>query len=97
MKYKLTIKKDDQIIFEGKPINLPIKEEVLKQKSIEMFADDEPCIIHQTYVIETFCDELVSRFKTRLNEEIELSDEIKEINFINIKDIKKATLMLRRK
>lgn len=97
MKYIIIIKKDNKIIFEGKPIHLPIKEAVLKEKSIEMFADEDPCIIHQSYIVELFCDQLVSKYKTRLDEEIILNSEIKEVNFINIKEIENATLMLRRK
>jgi hypothetical protein len=97
MKYKIIIKKDDHIIFDGKLINLPIKKEVLKQKSFEMFADNEPCIIHQTFVIETFCDALISRFKDNLNQEIKLSKDIEEIKFIDIENIDQTTLILRRK
>jgi hypothetical protein len=97
MKYKLILKKEEEIIFDGKPIDLPVKKDVLKQKSFEMFADDDPCIIHQTYVIESFCDALVTRFKDNLDQEIKLSSTIEEIKFIDIKNIEQTTLILRRK
>ncbi|MCD4826355.1 MAG: hypothetical protein K8Q99_01085 [Acholeplasmataceae bacterium] len=97
MKYKMILKKDDEIIFDDRLIHLPIKKEILKQKTIEMFADSDPCIIHQTYAIETFCDELVSRFKKDLDQEIKLSDDIDEIKFIDIEHIDQMTLILRRK
>jgi hypothetical protein len=97
MKYILTIKKEEEIIFDGKPINLPIKKDVLKQKSFEMFGDYDPCIIHQTYVIESFCDRLVSKFKEQLNQEIRLSEHIEEIKFIDIENIDQMNLIVRRK
>ncbi|BCR35774.1 hypothetical protein [Mariniplasma anaerobium] len=97
MKYKIILKKEEEIIFDGKPIDLPIKKDVLKQKSFEMFGDEEPCIIHQVYIIEFFCDALVSRFKDNLDQEIKLSDSIEEIKFIDIKNIDQTTLIIRRK
>ena len=97
MKYKITIKNEHETLYDGKLIHLPIKAEKLKEKSVEMFSDDEPCIIHQTYVIQVFCDALLSKFKSRLNEEIDLSEDIKEIDFIDINDLAHAKLILRRK
>lgn len=97
MKYKMILKNDNQIVFEGKPIHLPIKKDVLKQKSFEMFADYDPCIIHQTYVIEMLCDKLITRFKHDLDKEIKLDIEIDEVKFIDIEHIDQMTLILRRK
>jgi hypothetical protein len=34
------------------PLQLPIKSDVIINKSIELFNDKEPCIIHRTYVIK---------------------------------------------
>jgi hypothetical protein len=97
MKYKITIKKQNEIIFDGKLIDLPIKKDILKQKSFEIFADNEPCIIHQAFVIETFCDALISRYKDQIDQEIELSKDIKEIEFIDIKNMDQAKIIIRRK
>lgn len=97
MKYKIILKKDDQIIFDGKPIHLPIKKEVLKQKTFEMFADNDPCIIHQTYAIELLCDALITRFKNDLNQEIKLTAHMNEIEFIDLKNIEQMSIILRRK
>lgn len=97
MKYKIIFKKENQHIFDGKVIDLPIKKDILKRKSIEMFGDEDPCIIHQTFVIETLIDQLISKFKKSINEDIVLSKDIKEIEFIDIKDIELMTMVLRRK
>jgi rRNA-processing protein FCF1 len=97
MKYKITIKNDNKILFDGHPLDLPIKQEMLIDKSVEMFDDKNPCIIHQTYVIESFIDALITRFKKHLNEDIKLSREIEEIKFIDIKNIESCIIQIRRK
>ncbi len=97
MKYKIMIKKDNEILFDGHPLDLPIKQDLLVEKSVEMFDDQTPCIIHQTYVIESFIDALLSKFKKQLNQDIQLSSEINEIKFIDIKDIESCIIQIRRK
>lgn len=42
------------------PLQLPIKENVIIEKSIELFDDDEPCIIHRTYVMKKLMLEIDS-------------------------------------
>lgn len=37
---------------ECKLSSLPFKEEIIIEKSIELFSDKEPCIIHRTYIIK---------------------------------------------
>ena len=65
MKKKKTLKilRNDKAIFNGKFIDLPIKEAYLISKSIELFDDEDPCIIHQSYVIKEYADQLFTLFK----------------------------------
>ncbi len=97
MKYKIMIKKDNDILFDGHPLDLPIKQEMLIKKSVEMFDDQTPCIIHQTYVIESFIDAFISKFKKQLNQDIQLTEEVEEIQFIDIKNIESCIIQIRRK
>lgn len=97
MKYIIVIKKNQEILYEGHPLDLPIKQDKLVEKSVEMFDDQNPCIIHQTYVIESFVDALISRFKKDLNRDIQLSKDIKEIEFIDIENIDTCMIQVRRK
>ncbi len=60
MKQIVFLKTNSQTIYEGRISDLPYKEESIKQKSIELFGDDDPCIIHQSYVIKEFTDELLT-------------------------------------
>lgn len=41
-----------QVIFQGRITSLPLKEDKIIKKSIEMFNDSDPCIIHKTYVMK---------------------------------------------
>ena len=46
------ITKKGKIIYEGNILDIPIKEEAIIKKSIEVFGDEDPCIIHQSFVIK---------------------------------------------
>lgn len=52
-----------QTIFDGKPITLPIYKEVMIEKSIELFDDEDPCVIHESYSIQKIVDELTALLK----------------------------------
>jgi hypothetical protein len=97
MKYKISIIQNEKTIFDGKPLELPIKKEMLIKKSIEMFNDEDPCIIHQTYVIETLVDQLISKLKPNLNQSVEISSVLPEIDFIDIKNLEGSKIILRSK
>lgn len=97
MKYKLMIKQNQNIIFDGNPIDLPVKKDILIEKSIEMFDDANPCIMHQTYVVEMLIDPLISKLKKQMNQEVLISDIMPEANFIDVKPTEGQTISLRRK
>lgn len=97
MKYKLIIKQNQNIVFEGNPIDLPVKKDVLIEKSIEMFDDADPCIMHQTYVVEMLIDPLISKLKKQMNQEVLITDIMPEASFIDVKPTEGQTIILRRK
>lgn len=47
-KFKL-LDKDNNIIFERYLTDIPLSEEKIIERSIQMFGDSDPCIIHKTY------------------------------------------------
>jgi hypothetical protein len=60
MKQKVTIKSQaGKIIFKGAVLYIPIKKAAIIKRSIELFDDDDPCIIHQSFVVKTLADELI--------------------------------------
>lgn len=62
MNPKIEVFHADQSLFKGKLLNLPFKKSILVEKSIELFGDDDPCIIHQSYVIRLLVDEILKRW-----------------------------------
>lgn len=49
---------DKTVLFKGKITLLPIIDELLIQKSIEIFGDAEPCFIHKSAVMKVFYVEI---------------------------------------
>lgn len=85
-----------KVIFHGMLAALPLKEERIISKSIEMFNDSDPCIIHKTYVMKKIMLEIDDYLNSLLEEEklqvdwkyvpqsikqlLDLKDEINEIS-----------------
>jgi hypothetical protein len=59
MNLKIEVFQKDESLFKGKLLNLPFKKEIILEKSIELFGDDDPCVIHQSYVIRLLVDEIL--------------------------------------
>ncbi|MFW6298950.1 MAG: hypothetical protein ACOC14_04635 [Bacillota bacterium] len=75
MKKTIIISDGGETLFKGKPLNMPFKEDAIKQKSIELFDDEDPCIIHQSHIAREFSETVVSRFKKRDTATLNLQDE----------------------
>lgn len=93
-KKRLRILRNEKEIFNGKFIDLPIKETFIINKSVELFDDEDPCIIHQSYVIKEFADQLLTIFK--LNEETIISgkEHGEELAFIDYTNVEELTFEL---
>lgn len=53
MNEKIIIKDyDETVIYSGPILDMPIKEEYIIKKSIDIFDDEDPCIIHKSYAIK---------------------------------------------
>lgn len=90
--------KDGKVIFQGKLASLPLKEEKIIDKSIELFNDGDPCIIHKTYAmkkvmldIDDYLNTLLLHEETKLSwsevpKEVKHSVDIKEeIEVLSVK------------
>jgi hypothetical protein len=93
MKQILTIIKEGKKIYDGKILNIPIKEESIINKSIELFDDEDPCIIHQSYVVKEYVTELLSLFGD--SNEIKGIDFSNQLKFIDLKDIDLLTFHIK--
>lgn len=94
MKQKVIIKKDDSVLFKGKILNIPIKEDIIIKRSIEVFDDEDPCIIHQSYVIKDLCSELLDLFKKENKTSLDGATYEEALSFLNYEDIKKISIEL---
>ncbi len=95
MKQVVRIIKNDKEIFNGKIASIPIKKKYIVKKSIELFDDDDPCIIHQSYVIKEFVDILLNIKKDNNLDEIHVLDFLDELDFIDYTELKKLTIIIK--
>lgn len=84
MKKTITITHEGKTLFKGKPLNLPFREDAIKEKSIELFDDEDPCIIHQSHIAREFSDTVVKRFRERDTDTLALNDEPDLQSLLNV-------------
>jgi hypothetical protein len=97
MKLKLIIANHNkEVIFQGNPVNLPIRYEDIKKKSVELFDDEEPCIIHQSYAIQKIVDGFLKQFTGVDVTEVKISELNVNYDFIAIENIKDMYLTISR-
>ena len=97
MKIKLIITNENKdVVFKGNAYDLPVQYEEIKKKSIELFNDDEPCIIHQSYAIQKIIDVFMNRFKGVHVKELKFSEIKDDIHFIKIDHIEDLYLTIQR-
>lgn len=83
MKEKIIIKNGESIIFKGKVLTMPVKERAIKEKSIDLFDDDDPCIIHASFVVKHYAEILLALLKEN-NGAIRAKDFEEALDFLNI-------------
>lgn len=57
----ITLSAGDSVIYKGYLKDLPIKEKIILQKSIQFFSDPEPCHIHRSAVALRLTEELYQK------------------------------------
>lgn len=94
MKQKIKIIRNDETIFKGKAANVKIKEDFVINKSIEIFDDEEPCIIHQSYVIKEYANILLELFSSNKTKRILVKDYLEELAFLNYENLDELIIEL---
>ena len=97
MKEKIIIKRLDEVLFQGRILNIPMKEEKIVEKSIEIFGDEDPCVIHQSFVVKELVTDLLDLFEDNDTYLLNAKDYIDQLNFLNIEDLSSVTLELVRR
>ena len=94
LKHKVRVLKNDKELYFGKPLDLPIKDKYIIQKSIELFDDENPCIIHQSYVVKEYSDSLLELFIVNDTKTVLGKEYHKELEFLDYNDLDELTFEL---
>ena len=94
MKRKITITQDGETIYKRRIINIKITEKAVINKSIELFDDDEPCIIHQSYVYKEYANFIVGLFEESGSKTIEVKNYLEELSFLDYKNLESIQITL---
>jgi hypothetical protein len=87
MRQKVTIYESDVAIADGKIADIKIKHDAIINKSIELFDDDDPCIIHQSYVVKEYVDILLNIFKENDTKVVFVKDYLDKLDFLDYQDL----------
>lgn len=94
MKKQVIVKRKDQVLYIGNILDLPVKQEYIIKRSIELFDDDDPCIIHTSFVIKERCDQLLDVFKHSDTNKLDGTTNKSDLDFIDFTDIESITIEL---
>ncbi|MBU1141823.1 MAG: hypothetical protein KKG64_04790 [Firmicutes bacterium] len=95
MKYFVRITDaNNRLVFQGKPIVLPMKDQAIADTCLELFNDPEPCIIHQSYATQKLADYFISLFPGLPITRLPLTNYSKKLSFIKIPHIEKCFLSI---
>lgn len=92
MKRKIIVLRNNEEIYKGKALNLPIKEEFIIKKSIELFDDEEPCIIHQSYIIKEYVNMFLDLFESE--KEMNGNEQAVNLFFLDFEKIEDLTFKI---
>lgn len=70
-------------------LKLPVKKEKIKEESIRLYREEEPCIIYETTIINRIGIELLEELK-EINKRLEVEDKIKN-KLLTLDEVKKVT------
>ncbi len=91
MKERIIVKRGDYTLYDGNILNLPLKDKYITMLSIEIFDDDDPCIIHQSFVIKELISSLLDLFKEQGKSKLHAIDFKEEFDIIDFTDISSLT------
>ncbi len=84
MKKTIVIERNGERLYKGKMQNMPVKSEAIDEKSIELFNDEDPCIIHQSYCMKEFASHLESLFTSEGSDTLNAENFKEELAFLDV-------------
>lgn len=93
MKQKVKVFDGEAVIYKGRVIEMPIKSDYVTRKSVELFDDEDPCIIHQSFVYKEYGSATLELLKSN-NNEIKGKDFMDELSYLDFPSIETITIVL---
>jgi len=90
---QIKVIKQGELIFKGNILDIPIKDAYIIAKSIEIFDDDDPCIIHKSYVVKQFVDDLLKRVDREKDNVINLLPYREQLDYLDF-DLENTVIYL---
>jgi len=87
MKERVIVKRGDYVLYDGNILDLPLKDKYITELSIKIFDDDDPCIIHQSYVIKELVSNLLNLFNSSGKKLINAIDYMADFDVVDFSDI----------
>ena len=94
MKEKIIIQKESEVLYQGNILDVPMKEKYLIEKSIDIFGDEDPCVVHLSFVVKEFVTDLLDLFEDNDTININVKDYLEELSFLNFDDLASLTIKL---
>lgn len=91
---KIVIRKDGKDIYKGSVMNIPVKQTAIIKESIDLFDDDDPCIIHTSFIVKKFAEILDSLFKEANTTELSCQDYAEKLAFLDIDDLDSVKIIV---
>jgi hypothetical protein len=80
------------VIFSGNILDLPIQHNYIIKRSIELFNDADPCIIHKSYVIRKIVDEIKEIVNVKNQSGISLKGYVDQLHFLELEQLGNLTI-----
>ncbi|MFW6319078.1 MAG: hypothetical protein ACOC1L_02725 [Bacillota bacterium] len=81
---KIVIKNDKKTLFKGNIMNMPVKKDAIIKESIELFDDDDPCIIHTSFIVKKFAERINTLYNSSEKSIIVVNDYPQLQEFLDV-------------
>lgn len=92
MKQKILIESNGKKLYKGNIMNIPVKKSYIIDKSIELFDDDDPCIIHTSFVVKHYAEDLINIFNNENTDTLHGKDYKQSLDFLDVDNLHAITI-----
>jgi len=92
MKEIIIVKRLETILYSGGILDVPLKEKSLSEKSISVFGDEDPCVIHMSYVVKELVNYILDLFEKNKTNLLYVKDYLDQLSFLDFDDLATITI-----